>query len=85
MSEALEYLINMFTLNGDGFGAYMNALKLSEGNLIGVIGFILLLTVIEWVQRKKEHGLEHLKWGQSLRWIVYLLLSLIILYHFNSF
>jgi len=84
VSDALEYLVNMFTLTGDGFRAYMDALKLSGENLKGLGGFILLLIVIEWIQRKKEHGLEHLKWAQPLRWIVYLLLLVIILYHFGG-
>jgi len=84
VGEAFEYLVNMFTLNGDGFGTYMNALKLSGEKLTGLGGLIALLIVIEWIQRKKEHGLEHLKWAQPLRWIVYILLILIVLYHFGE-
>ena len=85
VGDAFDYLVNMFTLTGDGFATYINAIELpKDANLSSLGGFIALLIVIEWVQRKKEHGLEHLKWAQPLRWLVYIALMLIVLYHFGE-
>jgi len=84
VTDALEYLVNMFTFSGDGFRVYIDALNLSHTNLMGLGGLIVLLIVVEWAQRKKEHGLEHLKWAQPLRWFIYLVLIFVILYHFGE-
>lgn len=40
-----------------------------------VIKAILFVSLIEWLQRDKRHGLEDLKFSRILRWLLYLLLA----------
>ncbi len=84
VKDALIYIGNMFTVGDGGFQTYIRTLKLSGNHLIGVAGLILLLIIVEWIQRRKEHGLEDIKWPQPLRWTVYIGLTMLILYHFGD-
>jgi len=85
VGHAFDYLLNMFTFGGEGFKTQMEGLQLSpDKSLISLTGWIMLLIIVEWVQRKKEHGLEGFKWAQPLRWVVYLILLCVILYHFGE-
>ena len=69
VTQAFSYLGHMFSAS----------LFTIPGNR-GVIPLILILIVVEWIQRKKQHGLEidGIKFA-TLRWAIYYLVILIIL------
>jgi len=42
--------------------------------------YILLLLLIEWLQRNKQHGLEGISNNQYLRWGIYLFITAVIIF-----
>ena len=69
VSQAFSYLGHMFS-----------ASLFSIPQRRGTILLILILIVVEWIQRKKQHGLEidSIKFT-ALRWAIYYIVILIIL------
>jgi len=48
--------------------------------ILRIIPLIILLLVVEWIQRKKQHGLEIKSISSTfIRWSVYYILILIII------
>jgi alginate O-acetyltransferase complex protein AlgI len=71
VSEAISYIVNMMDYSNFGFP------KVDLKPFL----YILILVGVEWFQRKKPHGLEisgiqH----PAIRWIIYLLVFLLILF-----
>jgi len=48
---------------------------------VSLLFFILFFTIIEWIGREQQHGLEQfaLKWTKWIRWLFYFVLMILIL------
>lgn len=70
VSEAWHYLMRMFSV--EAFGAPEISLR--------PLPFVFLLLLVEWINRKRSHGLEisYVK-STAIRWIIYWLLFVLIL------
>jgi D-alanyl-lipoteichoic acid acyltransferase DltB (MBOAT superfamily) len=44
---------------------------------------IVILLLIEWLQRNRQHGLEYMPFRRSLRWLIYLTIAIICLANFS--
>lgn len=77
IQTALHYLKNIFTFSVSGNQAAMPVL---------VYGFILLMFIVEWLQRDKEHGLQIAadKLPQPIRWCIYFSLGMLISLYFGT-
>jgi len=77
LAHAFDYIAHTFT--GSLF-------SFPEIFPIRIIVPVLLFTIIEWIQRNKQHALEldGLKVPRVLRWTIYLVLSMFILAFFTS-
>jgi len=53
---------------------------------IPLIGLIIILIIVEWIQREKQFGLEFKenKPSKTLRWIIYILVSFLIVIFFGK-
>jgi len=49
-----------------------------------IVPLLLILVVVEWLQRDKQHALENLKMHISLRWAVYYILIYFICWHVGT-
>ncbi len=47
--------------------------------------WILLLLIVEWLQRKREHGLCIENLPRALRWLIYYVLAIIVFFYFNTY
>ncbi len=45
--------------------------------------WVVLLVVVEWIARRREHALERLPFSTFLRWTIYLLITIEILLHLD--
>jgi D-alanyl-lipoteichoic acid acyltransferase DltB (MBOAT superfamily) len=73
--HAFSYLNNLFS---SSFFTLPN--KSYLGGLILILGFV----VIEWIQRRKQHGLEFSKLHFVGRWAIYYVLIFFIIYTFQG-
>jgi len=74
IQHALGYLSHMFTAS---------LIEFPEGQKNNIL-LIIILLIIEWFQRKKEHGLQLDKYPTFIRWTIYCVLSLVILDYFGE-
>ena len=44
---------------------------------------LLILVLVEWLQRNKKHGLQDLKMHPVLRWIVYVIICILCIHHYQ--
>ena len=71
VTEALVYVVKMFNFKAYGF---------PQVDLKPFI-YIFILLFVEWIQRKKKHGLELSNVRHAyIRWIIYLLVFILILF-----
>jgi len=71
LKDALAFLSRMFTTS------WLS--RPSDRLLLGV-AFVVPLVVVEWIQRKKEHGLAIETLPVGVRWFAYSLVLMVILY-----
>lgn len=78
ISQGMNYLLRMFQFNGAM--DVLNVLPFSAICFVTTILFIIILLLVEWIQRTKEHALcmESLK-SAPFRWSIYFSLLLCIL------
>lgn len=81
MSQAFGYLVGIFT---NGIQSPSKDLLADPGSLTSGFGAILTLIVIEWIQRRRRHGLEVNAIPLFLRWSTYLIFSLVVVNYFNK-
>ena len=82
ISHAFTYIYKMFS-----FQNFKNIDTFNENVGINTFALGLLITLliaIEWIQRKKRHGLEDPFETPFIRYIVYFMFSFSILYHFGG-
>jgi D-alanyl-lipoteichoic acid acyltransferase DltB (MBOAT superfamily) len=80
MSEALEYLQGLAALHS-------GRTSVIHGNVLtlGICGTaVLMMFGIEWLQRRKAHGLERIPLPAFLRWTLYIIIALIVLGFFGA-
>jgi len=81
IGHAIDYIHLLFSRSlisiptGTGLGGY---------HLIVILFSTLLLLILEWLQRDKQHGLEIVNSPFILRWSLYSTLLLVVIYCFNS-
>jgi len=55
-----------------------------QGRFGDPMPWIVLLLIVEWTNRGREHGLEIAHWHPLLRWLIYALLTVLILIFFGK-
>ncbi len=81
LSEAFTYVINM--VNPSNFLS-KSSLQINRSALGRVGGFIAFMIIVEWIQRKQEHGLEVMPSSRIIRYGMYFAISLVVLYYFGD-
>ena len=72
--DAFQYINRLFSFSLFSYPAHLIDGKYN-------LFLIILLLIVEWIQRTKEHGLDIVNRPIVLRWIVYWFLACIILLH----
>ncbi len=75
MGEALSYLAGMFGMGG-------GSISVIKGNVLtlGICGVgLIILVLLEWLQRRKAHALEQLPIPAVLRWVLYFVLAVCVI------
>lgn len=82
ISHAITYLSNLF----NPYSIHKtNTVHLSNHISISIVcSFIMVLIIVEWAQRRRLHGLERMPQNQWLRYFIYTILSITIIYHFSD-
>jgi D-alanyl-lipoteichoic acid acyltransferase DltB (MBOAT superfamily) len=82
VGDAINYLIGCF----DPGNFKWNALSLDLFNLemLKVASYIIVLSMVEWLQRSKEHGLESIKLNLVLRWATYIVIIIMVSEYFQK-
>ena len=75
LTHAIGYIQNLFTLDFLEYSILPPTINIFKYALS--LFFIVVLFVIEWIQRQKQHGLE-LKNNQISNWVIYFCLTLAI-------
>jgi D-alanyl-lipoteichoic acid acyltransferase DltB (MBOAT superfamily) len=70
MTQALSYIGNMFTKT--------LIVKPNTSGLTLILPALLIMVIVEWLQRDKQHGLEGLRMNIAMRWSVYLGLTTLV-------
>ena len=83
ISAAFDYITNMFSIQN------MNLDMLKPENILNkdsayLFLFIIILIIIEWINRNNTHGLQFISKYLAVRWIIYLGISLAIVQYFGS-
>jgi len=84
ITHGFNYIIEMFSFKSISLMSYFKKLSLNVNDFYILIFFIAVLIVVEWIQRKYQHGLERLNFPAPLRWFVYFLVTIVVLYHFGE-
>ena len=80
ITEAFDYFHVMFSTNLISIPWLM-----TRDFYLPLVGAIIVLVVVEWLQRNHHHGLEQLPIKQRwLRWLIYMLVCVYI-YQFGQF
>jgi len=82
ISDAIHYLGRM--IHFDSFLAFYRFIMADWVWWNYVNFFIIIMLIVEWTQRNKQHGLESfgLSWNRWVRRSVYIILCFIILQHY---
>ncbi|MDB5273843.1 MAG: acyltransferase [Chitinophagaceae bacterium] len=83
ITDAFDYIHKMF---GKTFiHVYPSELKKVGLNFIYILGFIVAMMVVEWIQREKRHGLQFNEHSsRTVRWSVYYAIILLLLVFSSS-
>lgn len=73
LSQAFGYLARVFSIE---------LFTLPNDHRQGLV-YLFCLLIIEWIQRKKQHALEIHNFNLIIRWIIYIVLALIVIMHFD--
>lgn len=76
ISVACSWLARMFTLQG-GFNFFGMGIK---GVLTGCFPAIAILVCMEWFNRTKQYGFARYPRSVILRWVLYLILALVVIF-----
>ena len=76
---AFQYLGNMFVMPSTDLGEQLRELGIPLEKLTSAVVPVVLMTVVEWLQRTKQYGLESIRLPFLARWTIYLALTLSIL------
>ncbi|MFC1852864.1 MBOAT family O-acyltransferase [candidate division CSSED10-310 bacterium] len=82
IDHALGYLLKTITTIFSG-AAWTELYSFILENRQDTLLYILILVIAEWIQRDKQHGLDIRACQISLRWIIYIILTMIIIYSIN--
>jgi len=83
LTEAVLYVKNIFT-NFNAFDYNTFGLSDQSPSLLLLAVFIFIVLLFEWFNRTKKHGLEILPKQKYIRYIIYILLSLLIIQYFSN-
>ena len=84
LHEAISYIRNIFIKGIFSFSILdLRGRGISYTLMEACIAVIVVL-IIEWIQRKKQHGLEIHNMPVGLRWSIYWLLAFICLFYFGN-
>ena len=78
ISDGFLYLKSMITNQLRGPLPQVNSKPLSLQDLQLLFGYILVVLLFEWINRREEHGLKILPKNIILRYLIYIILSLLI-------
>lgn len=78
VKDAFQYLSAMFSKSMFSIPRGMNIQD--KSNFFMILAVLVLFVVIEWLQREKEHSLEIQNIKRLVRWPVYVVLSIGIMY-----
>ncbi len=84
ITHGFNYIIEMFSFKSLAILSNLKMLKLKANDLYTLFFFIVVLIIIEWIQRKYQHGLERMNFAAPLRWLVYFILAIVIMYHIGE-
>ena len=82
ITAAYEFLMKMITVPGLGLPDLSVLNVIGKPAWMGMLGIVILI-VIEWIQRREEHGLVLNNVRRPVRWGIYYILGLCILYCFT--
>jgi len=84
INDAFSYLEGIVNLGNLYNGADWLKLEFFNTNTLYVFGSLLFLIVIEWYNRNSQFGLEKISNHVVVRWVLYLLMSLIMIQYFAA-
>ncbi|GHS97428.1 O-acyltransferase [Bacteroidia bacterium] len=73
ITQALQYIKRIFS---SSLFSKPQGLVLEPFFLIYTVFFVVFLFIVEWIQRKNQHGLQQLPEKRIIRYLIYLLLAL---------
>lgn len=76
IENALLYIQHMFSFQTFNLAIPAHGLK--------EIFLIIALVIVEWVQRKKQHGLQIDRLATPWRWVIYLIVALVVVHSFGA-
>ena len=76
IGQAFSYIENIFSKS-------LIAIP-KDSDVNAILPLLLILVLVEWLQRDKQHGLEDLKMHPILRWSIYYGLTAFIFYYAGS-
>lgn len=84
ISNAFCYFFHMFSDSIFDINRTVNELRSNSFCLVRIVNFIVVMIIVEWIQRGKEHALQIDNIGflklRAVRWFMYIVLILCILY-----
>ena len=84
LSDSWQYLMSVITLNN---GVHMGVLGSMIFSNIWIYLFVIIILILEWTTREKEHPLQFTNTGflryRSMRWSLYFLICLLLFFYTN--
>jgi len=84
INDAFTYFKNIFTLSGKKLYEVIDAVGMNMSQLYIIISSIVFLFIVEWLNRRQQHGLGNTPSNAILRYATYVLLCVLILEYFHG-